>query len=139
MQTSQPLSTALERIFRIDAVRASKLLEITQYSLIVGTGAFYVGSAVDRLFPERTDKSTTADLIKDILLQLALLTVAAYYVRKAAELVPFMFSLTSEYIPSKKGEAVFGASVAMAIVYGTVQPKLARKIGLLKERLEIKF
>jgi hypothetical protein len=125
------------RLVRFDLVRASKLLEIIQSVLVIFVIAFYAGSAIDRFFAPASENMSNMELMRDLGLQLALIVVSAYYIKKIAVLIPFMFSLTSEYVPSKKGEATFGSAIAMAIIFVSVQKNFASKISLLQRRFAL--
>jgi hypothetical protein len=126
-----------ERLLRFDLVRLSKLLEIVQFGLVIFVIAFYVGSFIDNLFPDVTEKTPNSILIRDLALQMSLLLIAAYYIRKIGEIVPFLFSLTKDYKPSLKGEAAFGGAIAMTIIFAGVQRKFLDKITLLKNRFAL--
>lgn len=127
----------LERLLRFDLVRASKLLEISQYSIVLFFLGFYAGSFIDNVLPKYDEKMSDLELFRDLILQLVMISVSAYYIKKITALIPFMFSLTSSYVPSKKGEAAFGGALAMAIIFVSVQKNFIKKIGLLHERYAI--
>lgn len=125
-----------EKVVRIDAIRVSKLLEEIQYAIIVFIIAFFIGSMTDKFFPiSKTPEITTNfELIRDILLQLVLIVISAYYIVKIAKVFPFMFSLSDKYIPSAHGESNAGAGLAMAIIFVSVQKNFQSRISLLKNR-----
>ena len=125
-----------ERLTRFDLVRVSKLLEEVQFAVIVFIISFAVGSMTDRLFPVPKDiqSISTFDLIKDLFLQLILITITAYYIMKVAHVIPFFFSLTDKYIPSAHGESSAGGGLAMAIIFVGVQRNFQARIGILKSR-----
>ena len=129
--------TNVQRLFRFDLIRASKLLEIVQFGVITFFLAFYIGSWMDSIFPEVSEKTSNADLVRDLILQLALLLIVAYYIKKIAEVIPFLFSLSKEYKPSYKGEAAFGSAIAMVIMFASVQRKFLDKINLFKARFAL--
>ena len=73
-------SDAVERLFRFDTVRISKLLEQIQFAVIVFFISFFIGSMTDKLFPLPKDFSQISDLdlYKDLFLQLCLIVINIY-------------------------------------------------------------
>jgi hypothetical protein len=126
-----------QRLIRFDRIRISKLLEIIQDGIIVFVLSFYIGSAIDRFFQKADDSWSNQDLILSLLAQFTLLMVAIYYIRKVAEVIPFFFSLTKEYVSNKKGEVLTGYAVATAIIFVGVQKNFLSKIELLKQRFAL--
>jgi hypothetical protein len=63
--------------------------------------------------------------------------IAVYYIRKIAEVIPFFFSLTKEYVSNKKGEVLVGYAVATAIIFVGVQKNFLSKIEILKKRFAL--
>ena len=133
-------TSPLERLTRFDLVRASKLLEIVQDGIIVFIIAFYVGSALDRFFnsikPVNAQMSNI-ELIGIVLAQFACILVLAYYIMKLVAVIPFFFSLSSQYVPGQKGEGAIGAGVAMAVIFVGVQSNFAAKLNILKSRFAL--
>jgi hypothetical protein len=133
-------TSALERLTRFDLVRASKLLEITQDAIIVFVIAFYIGSLLDRAFntikPVNANMSNI-ELVGIILAQFACIVIVAYYIMKFVAVVPFMFSLSSQYVPNMKSESATGASLAMAVIFVGVQTHFSAKLSILKSRFAL--
>lgn len=133
-------NSALERLTRFDLIRASKLLEITQDAIITFVIAFYIGSLLDRVFnnikPVNENMSNT-ELVGIILVQFACIVIVAYYIIKIIAVVPFMFSLSSQYIPNMKGESATGAALAMAVIFVGVQTHFSAKLSILKSRFAL--
>lgn len=128
-------SSEFERLVRFDAIRISKLLEQVQYAVIVFVMAFFIGSMTDKLFPLPTDKEMTDfDLYKDLFLQLCLIVISAYYITKAARVIPFFFSLSEKYVASSHGESMTGAGLAMTIIFVGVQKNFQARITMLKNK-----
>lgn len=126
----------VERLLRVDTVRASKLLEQIQYAVIVFIIAFFIGSMTDKLFPlpKEGEQISDFDLYKDLFLQLCLIVISAYYITKVAKVIPFFFSLSEKYVPSSHGENMAGAGLAMAIIFVGVQKNFQSRITILKNR-----
>jgi hypothetical protein len=136
MSTLERRASDVERLLRVDTVRASKLLEQIQFAVIVFIIAFFVGSMVDKLFPvpKEAEKITDFELYRDLFLQLCLITISAYYITKIAKVIPFFFSLSDKYVPSSHGENMAGANLAMVIIFVGVQKNFQTRIGILKNR-----
>jgi hypothetical protein len=136
MSTLERRASDVERLLRVDTVRASKLLEQIQFAVIVFIIAFFVGSMTDKLFPvpKEAEKITDFELYRDLFLQLCLITISAYYITKIAKVIPFFFSLSDKYVPSSHGENMAGAGLAMAIIFVGVQKNFQTRIGILRNR-----
>ena len=133
-------SSALERLTRFDLVRVSKLLEMAQDGIIVFAIAFYVGSALDRLFntlKPNDEKSSKMELIGILLLQFIANILLAYYLKKFVDIIPFFFSLSSGYNSNQKGESEFGSNFAASIILVSVQHNFAAKLNILKARFAL--
>lgn len=130
----EKVSANLEKLARFDTIRISKLLEIIQFTIVVFIAAFFAGSYIDRLFPIQQEDITDLQLWRDIILQLSLISVSAYYVLKFAKVVPFFFSIDSNYVSGSHGENTFGAGLAMAIIFVGVQKNFGTRIDMLKLR-----
>ena len=133
-------TSALERLTRFDLIRVSKLLELVQDGVIIFALAFYVGSALDRFFNTLkpvNDNMSNMELIGILVAQLACIIIVAYYIRKIVDVIPFFFSLSSQYVSNQKGEADSAAGLAMTIVFVGIQKNFAAKIGLLKSRFAL--
>lgn len=124
----------VERLLRFDTIRISKLLEMIQDGIIIFILAFYLGSAIDKFCGVADEKMTNTELWGWVILQLIINIVAIYYIRKIAEVIPFMFSLNSGYISNKKGEVDAASGFVSSIIYIGVQKNFQNKIGLLKSR-----
>lgn len=130
----QNVSTNLEKLTRFDTIRFSKLFEIVQFTVIVFVLAFFIGSYTDKLFPIKEGEVSDFDLWRDTLLQLAVISISAYYVIKAAKVIPFLFSVDSRYVSGSHGENVFGAGLAIAIIFVYVQKNFGARLSALKVR-----
>ena len=126
----------VDRLLRFDLVRGSKLLEETQSAIIVFVMAFFVGIYVDKLFPLEQDPTTVSNmsLLKNMMMQLVLISISAYYIVKVAHVIPFFFSLTNSYVPSLHNETGAGAGLALSIVFVSVQRNFQARLGLAKTR-----
>lgn len=133
---SSPTQLNFEKLIRFDSIRISKLLEQIQFTIIVFFIAFFIGSMTDKLFPlnKTPDQTTDYELIRDLLLQLILIVITAYYIMKIAHVIPFFFSLSDKYVPSAHGESSAGGSLAMAIIFVGVQKNFQARLSLLKSR-----
>ena len=133
------LKKNVERLFRFDLIRVTKLLEMTQYTLITFILAFLSGILVDNICyiditSETIDTISNIELITKILLQVILIVIFSYYIQKIVILIPFLFPLTKGYIPSMKNESIIGISLAMSMIYVSIQTNFKNKLLLLKER-----
>jgi len=129
----------VERLLRFDTIRLSKLLEMIQDGIIIFILAFFLGSGIDKLCGVANEKMSDTELWGWVILQLVINIVAIYYVRKIAEVIPFMLSLNSNYISNKKGEVDAASGFVSSIIYIGVQRNFQAKIGLLKSRYALNY
>jgi hypothetical protein len=129
----------VERLLRFDTIRISKLLEMIQDGIIIFILAFYLGSAIDKLCGVADEKMTNTELWGWIILQLVINIVAIYYVRKIAEVIPFMLSLNSGYMSNKKGEVDGASGFVSSIIFVGIQRNFQTKLGLLKSRFALNY
>ena len=127
----------VERLLRFDSVRISKLLEMIQDGIIIFILAFYAGSGIDKLFGVANDKMTDGELVGWVILQLVANIVVIYYIRKVAETIPFMFSLSNSYMSNKKGEVDAASGFVSSIIFISVQKNFQAKLALLKTRFAL--
>ena len=127
---------SVNRLLKFDLIRVSKLLEEVQFVIIAFVISFVIGRYIDKFFPidSKIDDISNMDLIKSITLQLALIGISGYYIMKITSIIPFVFSLTNQYIPSSHNESATGAALAMSIIFVGVQKNFQSRIGLLKTR-----
>jgi hypothetical protein len=137
MSTLQPDN--VERLLRFDTIRLSKLLEMIQDGIIIFILAFYLGSAIDKLCGVTDEKMTNTELWGWIILQLVINIVAIYYVRKVAEVIPFMLSLNSNYVSNKKGEVDSASGFVASIIFISIQKNFGAKLSLLKARYALNY
>lgn len=133
-------SSAVERLLRFDLVRVSKLLEMVQDGIIVFAIAFFVGSALDRAFNSIkpvNDNMSNMELVGLLLAQFSAIIIVAYYIMKVVAVIPFFFSLSSQYVSGQKNEGLIGAGLAMAVIFVGVQKHFSTKLQILKTRFAL--
>ena len=113
------------KILQFDNIRLFKLLEMCYYSIISFLLVIIIANILenDHLFPYffKTydyDKETYLSLLKDVLIDLVVLVIIIYYLKKIIRSIPFIFApLNRKYIPSKKNESTIGTDIGMSIVF----------------------
>lgn len=133
------MSDNVERLFRFDTIRISKLLEMIQDGIIIFILAFYLGSVIDKLCGVLDEKMSNTQLWGYIILQLIINIVAIYYIRKVAEVIPFVLSLNSSYMSNKKGEVDAATGFVSSIIFVSVQKNFQEKLSLLKTRYALNY
>ncbi|NBU16858.1 MAG: hypothetical protein EBS48_07570 [Actinobacteria bacterium] len=131
-------------LIRVDCIRTSRLLETCQYACVYTLLCLPLGIAVDSLFAklhpavEEGKKLTKAQLWKAVFvcaLQVIVDALAIFYVRKVANLVPFLFNICPRsYVAHYHVDEFFGEA-AIAIIFVGVQTGLVRTLELLRKQL----
>ena len=130
---SRTFSERLVSLLSFDCVRISRILETLQYSVLYGILGVFAGTFVDRichgLYP--SDAKTSRDRLRIVtasVIQTAIAAVLVLYIRKVAQLVPFLFPFCKEYIQHLHVHE-YGGEIAIAIIYVGAQPHLVEMLG----------
>lgn len=126
----------LADLLAFDNTRLNQLLELTQYSVTYSISTIILGLIMNITFPAYNDKITTWRLFGEIIVELAVLTIAVFYIRKLNQLIPFMFHISngiSSYKPYMTTE--YQGEIALSIIFVGVQFRLVRKLALFAQRL----
>jgi hypothetical protein len=119
-----------------DNTRLNQILELTQYSITYSISAIILGLIMNITFSAYNDKVSTWRLFAEIIVELAVLTVAIFYIRKLNQLIPFMFHVNNginSYKPYTTTE--YQGEIALSIIFVGVQFRLVRKLALFAQRL----
>jgi hypothetical protein len=149
MSIVHPVPNAIEHIqdrtqklFNFNEVRIMELLENVQYGLGYMGLAFIIGVSLDYVFPKYDEEQDTRQVILEIALQIVLLIVGAFYIRKIVKIMPFLFVINFDidgdgripkYRPYESTE--FEGELMMGLVFVASQRNLLNKIDLVSERL----
>lgn len=138
ISSEQKLKKARETLFRFDKIRLSKLLELIQTGLVIFIVCLIFGSFFDNLFPILDDKCSNLELITQTTLHISLNIVLIYYIRKISEEIPFLFSLTDEYVSNAKGEQVLASMLMIGVIFYKPQTSFQKKLNLIQERFSLR-
>jgi hypothetical protein len=132
----------LESFMTIDSVRFFKLMEISQYAILGLLFALYFGNNINSLFSEFDETKYTHVIIYEIILQVFLLVIITYYIKKFILIIPFILlpfinKYNINYISSKKNEALFGALLGIGLVFIITQNNLTSKILELSKKFSL--
>jgi hypothetical protein len=137
-------SERLTSLIRVDCIRTSRLLETCQYAAVYALLCLPVGICVDSLFAklhptvEEGKPITKGRLWISVLvcvLQVMVDALAIFYIRKVANLVPFIFNFCPQrYVAHYHVDEFFGEA-AIAIIFVGVQTKLVKTLELLRNQL----
>ena len=138
------LSNNFSRIFVLDKIRISKLLQIFQSSIIALLLSIYLGTILDDFLDkyifadyENIHKKPVNIIILEITIQFMCIIFISYYIGNVVKTIPFLISLTNKYISNKKGEISRGISIGTKVVFFMVQHRLTANIKELSKRVQI--
>jgi hypothetical protein len=140
---------ALESLLRFDCVRLSRLFETIQAAVLYSLLVLFAGAALDRAFerfypvqrggggsgPERLTRAQFWKTLPLVLAQVALSSLAVFYVRHLVNLVPFLNLCPSTYISGLGVTEVMTGELSVAMVFVGVQTNLLRQMELLRNYL----
>ena len=137
-------SKCIERLLRFDSIRVFKLLEIFYYTIIslIITYIFTTILHSDIILPYvfktyDNDKESNIILIKDIFIDLLVLVIFIYYLKKILSCIPFIIApLNKYYKPSMKGEVYIGIGLGSSLVlYNSLYDSISSKLKVLNKRV----
>lgn len=129
LSKSEYVRYRLKKLLAHDRIRMFKLFEIIQYSTIYSILGFFAAVVFDMCLPNFTPTASVVRVLAEVVVQLALFSLAVFYISKVAKLFPLMIRTDSDYHPYLTEEYVGG--IALGIMFLKVQPNFADKIGFL--------
>ncbi len=127
----------LADLLSFDNTRLNQILELTQYSITYSISTILLGLGMNITFPAYNDKISTWRLFGEIIVELVVLTIAVFYIRKLNQTIPFMLHISngglSSYKPYMTTE--YQGEIALSIIFVGVQFRLVRKLALFAQRL----
>ena len=121
----------LDKLLRHDKIRAYKILEIIQYTIIYSVLGFLSAVLFDMCLPNYNAKVHIGRIVLETITQLVLFSVAIFYISKVAKLIPLVVENDSEYHPYLTEEYVGG--IALGIMFIRVQPNFLDKLKHIAE------
>lgn len=121
----------------VSMIRLQKILHMSQDAVITSIFCFFAGLGIDNLFDGKTNENLLVASLKGML-QLIVVIVAVYYIRKLTKFIPFLLRITKEYNPfhkSKDGEGLVGATIAMGLLLMSTQTNLKKRIKQLVDAM----
>jgi hypothetical protein len=135
----------VERLIRFDSIRLFKLFEIFYYTVISFIFTIIFIISVEKLsfnfkIYGNTKKGEVDNitLIKDILIDLLILVLFIYYLKKILSCIPFIFApLNNKYKPSMKDEIYIGLGLGSAApLYSSLYLSVKNKMEIIIERIK---
>lgn len=121
----------IKSVFIFDKIRILKLMEMIQYSslyIIIGSPLAYVNNII---FPPLDETKSKAKIIIEIFLQLLLMAIFFYYLKKIVKAFPYIFSFFSKtYIPYRTDEYL-GYAIGAYSLFIYLQKNLFDKINYI--------
>jgi len=138
------MGACIDRLIRLDGIRIMKLIEMIYYTLIsfIITLTFTNLIEDDNLFPfafkeYKYSEVSAFELCKDIIIDLSILSIYLYYLKKVLSCMPFILnSLFSKYKSNMKNETSTGIILGVGLVLYTALPTIKDKINELDTRVK---
>jgi len=127
----------VSNLLEFNVIRVQKLLHMSQNAVITAIFSFLVGISIDKLFDIK-EKESNNELILKTLLQLVIIIIGVYYLRKLTKFIPFMLRFTESYNPfhkSKDGESLMGSTIAIVIFFVSTQTNLRDRIDVFMKKV----
>tara|TARA_B100000900_G_scaffold413554_1_gene437840 strand:- start:139 stop:579 length:441 start_codon:yes stop_codon:yes gene_type:complete len=125
------INKRLKSLLEISHIRFQKILEMSQEGVIAVIFSLILATIFNKFSFDLNVSEDVKIVFLKICIEIILLIVLFYYLRKVLYIFPFLFHYTKEYIPSRPssdGEGLIGKTVSIAIVFGTLLEKLKKKI-----------
>jgi hypothetical protein len=141
-----------DKLILMDKTVFHKVIQIIQYSLLYVAVGTLIGSFISNLFPEFDPDKSDFDVLKEIILQFILLSIAIYYIRKVVKLFPSIVSIEkpstkenlSFFSPNKTEinislSTISAGEIILTLVLIATQRDLLRKIehisNIIKDKI----
>ena len=111
------------------------VLEAVQYGALYLFAAFAAGVTLDTFFPHFDDKTSTAQMLGEVVGQCLALIIVVFYVRVYIHKIPILFPVIGgkHYVPYETTE--FDGEMMMGLIFLGCQLNLVKKIDALSSRL----
>jgi hypothetical protein len=127
----------LASLVRFDDIRIMQLLENIQYGVIYFILGFISGTALDTMFPMYDEKKPIHQVVFEILGQVICVVLVAFYIKKIAKVVPFLFVLNwghhKGFRPYESME--YGGDITIGLVLLGSQFNFLKKIDMVSREL----
>ena len=135
----------------MDKITLHKILQIIQYNLLYIAIGIFFGSFINYLFPDFNKEKSTADIVKEIILQIIVISISLYYLVKMVKLFPYVGLFDKEittqrnsYMYEKinntnKTKNLHFGSIIISIVFIATQGSLMRKIEYISNIIKQKI
>ena len=137
------MNPCIERLTRFDDIRIMKLTEIIYYTLIsllltIFTANLLESDSLYFIFKKYDyEKEDTYLLIKDIIIDVSILTIYIYYLKKILSCVPFVLNpLVPKYKSGMKNEIATGIILGSGIILYTSLTTIKEKLKVLNIRVK---
>ena len=127
----------VSNLLEFNHIRIQKLLHMSQNAVITAIFSFMVGISIDKLFDIK-EKESNNELVLKGLIQLIIIIIGVYYLRKLTKFIPFLLRFTESYNPfhkSKDGENLMGSTIAIVIFFVSTQKNLQERIEILMKKV----
>ena len=125
----------LKNLLRIDVIRILRLCEISQYTILYAFVTLLIAPRLDKLFPTFDKKKSSLELLIEIIIQLTVVSIIIFYIRKIVKIIPPIGSiLSSMYKIGTTSEYNGGIIIGLVLVHS--QYNLSTKLEELKKRIE---
>ena len=117
-------------LFEVNFIRLQKLLHMSQNAIFTAIFCFFIGVKLNGMFEMKGEEGIITSALLG-LLQLVVIIISVYYIRKLTKLIPFVLRFTGSYNPfhkSKDGEGLIGAAIAMGLLLMSTQTNMKNRI-----------
>ncbi len=136
------LSDRIGKLVRFNEVRIMEILESFQYGIGYIFVCFFLGVAMDFMFPKFDENKDSAHLFMEVALQCLALVLFVFYGRKLVKVMPFMFFFNQALFGGKSvpkyrayESTEYEGEVVIGFVLVATQTNLLKKIDLISRRL----
>jgi len=114
----------------------NQILDISQFVTTFFIVSFILGYLIDKIFSPFDLNTPLFFIFVEVILQLVLLTVVSFTVRRYTKTIPLLFKIDKKYVKNQMGESDFAAALGSAIIFVSIQRNFLGKIFRLKEALD---
>ena len=131
-------SEVLNSLTEFSHIRFQKILQMLQGVLEVSGLSLIVASLINKYSFSLNINDSTLVIFLKTLIEIMVIVISIYYIRKFTMLIPFLFKYTKDYNPyhkSKDAESIVGKTIAYAVIFSTLIIKTKDKLSYVSKQI----
>lgn len=131
--TKTEFKKRLHEITDVSHIRIQKLLRMIQGAILYFILGFLISHLIDdTIIPDYTPDEDIKTTILLAIIQMALIVIGTFYIKKIANLVPFPFKYTSSF-DIHRGDLGMGGTIGLGLIYIHSQKNFMSRLKVIEK------